>query len=153
MCTHFTARVVTVTSYPWNSSYLPNASQWPMEEMLWEMNDLESCVGRGERSGQGALEPAHGLKAIPYFAFTKASLSCLQSWWKKQGPFDSHRPWIVLLCRCRAWSLGARLLRAPQLLGAALGTRLQLHWASVGQEAVQIFWIKFGSWIMQHMHT
>lgn len=26
-----------------------------------------------------ALEPAHGLKAIPCFAFTKANLSCLQS--------------------------------------------------------------------------
>lgn len=63
------------------------SGQW--NKMLQEINDLQSFFRRG------GLELVNRLKAIPCFAFTKANLSCFQSWIEKQDPFYLHSLWIV----------------------------------------------------------
>lgn len=110
------------------------------------MNDLQS-FGR-----RGGLEVACGLKALPCFAFTEANLGCLQSYLKKQNQSQKKTGSFLLAqslrrapVQVRGLQPGSGTLPGSPAAGAALGTTLQLHRASMGRAGVQIFWIKFGS--------
>lgn len=110
-----------------------------------EMNDLHS-FGR-----RGGLEVAYGLKALPCFAFTKTNLSYLQSYLKKKKNHKKLGSFLLAQSLHRAsvqvqgLQPGSGTLPGSAAAGAALGTTLQLHQASMGRAGIQIFWIKFGS--------
>lgn len=104
-------------------------------QILQEINDLQS-FGRGGGLFLGWKRSLALLSLVQTSAAYRADL-------KKQDPFYLHSLWIVSPAQGLEHP-------GPPAVGAALGMPLQPHQANVGRAAIQIFWIQFGSWIMQY---
>lgn len=73
--------------------------------------------------------------------------------WKNPGSFSLAQSMDCASVQVQGLQPGSWTILGSPAVGAALGTPLQLCQASVGWADIQIFWIKFGWWIMQYTQT